>query len=310
MSVQCEILEVTYGRNNRVTVYRKGDADIKMFGLPIITANKVFIPFQSYNDLTNGDPEPYVKKSITIKYTINGKLLEESYEEGYQDPIYIPRPSKRFSWTNVRIDEYNVIKQEYLRNKSKPSDINEHLETLAKYSSKCQHITELGVRGVVSTWAFAIGLLCNGNSQKRLMGVDIEDDKMNHVYIQNAMKDNRIDYTFIKDNDLNIEIEQTDLLFIDTWHVYGQLKRELEKHHGHVNKYIIMHDTTVDEFVGESIRCGLDYLSQSRSTGWNISEVVCGLYPAIVEFLDKHPEWRLVERFTNNNGLTILERIN
>lgn len=308
MSVQCEIQEVTYGKNNIVTVYRKGDADVKMFGLPIITANKVFIPFQNYNDLTNGDPEPYVKKSIMIKYKINGKEMQESYEEGYPDPIYIPRPSKRFPWTTVRVDEYNVIKQEYLRLKSQTSDINEHLETLAKYSSKCQHVTELGVRNGVSSCAFAIGLLCNGNSQKRLMSVDVNNNS-NGPAFENALKDNRIDYTFILDNNLNMEIEQTDLLFINTWHVYGQLKRELAKHHGRVNKYIIVHSTSKDEYSGESTRMGNDILDISKKTGWNITEVACGLYPAVLEFLDTHPEWRLAERFMNNNGLTVLERI-
>ena len=35
-----------------------------------------------------------------------------------------------------------------------------------------------------------------------------------------------------------------------------------------------------------------------------------GIWPAIAEFMSTHPEWQLVERRTNNNGLTILKRIN
>ena len=35
--------------------------------------------------------------------------------------------------------------------KRKPSDINEHLETLSNYASRCNSIFETGVRGVVSS---------------------------------------------------------------------------------------------------------------------------------------------------------------
>jgi hypothetical protein len=49
------------------------------------------------------------------------------------------------------------------------------------------------------------------------------------------------------------------LLFIDTFHVYAHLKRELEWHHNNVEKYIIMHDTTSDEWDGEVVRMGEIY---------------------------------------------------
>ncbi len=45
------------------------------------------------------------------------------------------------------IDIYNNLCNE-------KSDINEHLPTLKRYAEKCDHITEMGVRSVVSTWAF------------------------------------------------------------------------------------------------------------------------------------------------------------
>jgi hypothetical protein len=33
-----------------------------------------------------------------------------------------------------------------------------------------------------------------------------------------------------------------------------------------------------------------------------------GLWPAVEEFLQENKNWSLKERFTHNNGLTILER--
>jgi hypothetical protein len=126
----------------------------------------------------------------------------------------------------------------------------------------------------------------------------------------NATKDLpiKIDYQFI--NNLNLELSETyDLTFIDTWHVYGQLKRELAKFAPITNKYIIMHDTTVDEWYGETVRLNLDGHRQSIESGFTLDEIHKGLWPAIEEFLKDNPNWVIHERFAHNNGLTILRRI-
>ena len=60
-----------------------------------------------------------------------------------------------------------ISEQFQVRVKS-PSDINEHLETIKKYASECKHITEMGVRSVVSTWAFL------ESKPKRLVSIDIQ----------------------------------------------------------------------------------------------------------------------------------------
>lgn len=39
-----------------------------------------------------------------------------------------------------------------------PSDINEHLPTLREYTLKCNSVVECGVRNIVSSFAFAVGL--------------------------------------------------------------------------------------------------------------------------------------------------------
>ena len=71
-----------------------------------------------------------------------------------------------------------------------------------------------------------------------------------------------------------------------------------------------MHDTTVDGIYGETIRNKMNAVQQSKDTGISIEEINKGLWPAITEFLEIHTDWKLKERFTNNNGLTILEKIN
>ena len=70
-----------------------------------------------------------------------------------------------------------------------------------------------------------------------------------------------------------------------------------------------MHDTTVDGIYGETIRSGWDAVAQSRESGFPVDEINCGLKKAIQDFLASNSEWKLKEEFTNNNGLTVLERI-
>ena len=57
--------------------------------------------------------------------------------------------------------------------KNNPSDINEHLETFKRYSQECDVIVEMGVRWIVSTWAFLTGLIKNNSNVKNLISVDI-----------------------------------------------------------------------------------------------------------------------------------------
>jgi hypothetical protein len=189
-----------------------------------------------------------------------------------------------------------------------PSDINQHLPTLADYASKCESVFETGVRGCVSSWALTHGLLHNNSSKKLLLMNDITP--CNIQVLLNVTKDLPIQMRYEWKNNLNLDLTETyDLTFIDTWHVYGQLKRELAKFAPLTNKYIIMHDTTVDEWLGETIRMNLNAEYQSKLTGFPIDEINKGLWPAIQEFLEANHNWVLHERFTNNNGLTVLRRI-
>ena len=80
-------------------------------------------------------------------------------------------------------------------------------------------------------------------------------------------------------------------MFIDTLHNYNQLKKELELHSHKARKYIIFHDTTSFEYIGESYEGGYEK----------------GIWPAIEELIEKGV-WEIKERYTNNNGLTILSR--
>ena len=175
-----------------------------------------------------------------------------------------------------------------------PSDINEHIPTLIKYGKECKHITEMGVRGICSTWAFL------GSSPEKMFSYDIQDPSTWGSDIQ-SVKDTAesygINFEFILADVLEVEIEETDLLFLDTWHSYKQLKSELTLHSGKVRKYIIFHDTTSYAHKDET-----SY--EHWGDDWKAEGI--GIWKAIKEFLESNPSWELIEKFTNNNGLTII----
>ena len=192
-----------------------------------------------------------------------------------------------------------------------PSDIYEHLPTLRKYAAQCLHVTEMGVRTVVSTYAILQGLsdkyiqdiaayrrfdaitqlTPDNHKLPKLVSIDIlnpDDMGGNLAETAEVAKEAGLDFKFILGSSLELEIEQTDMLFIDTFHIDSQLKTELERHHGKVNKYIALHDTTSFENTGED------------------GDKTVGLWKAVEEFLAAHPEWSILERYRNNNGFTIL----
>ncbi len=192
----------------------------------------------------------------------------------------------------------------YMSLKFSPSDINQHLKTLYKLTLECNSVFETGVRGVVSSWAFLNGL--KNNSQSQYLLNDIEDCDVD--LLLKIAKKLDIECQFVKSNNLELEFDKNyDLTFIDTWHVYAQLARELEKFKTITLKYIVLHDTTVDGIYGEAIRFNNDLELLSKNTGYTKEAIGKGLWPAVEEFLDKNPNWELFKKYTNNNGLTILK---
>lgn len=176
-----------------------------------------------------------------------------------------------------------------------PSDINEHLPTIKRYADECDHVTELGVRFVVSTWA-----LLSGNP-KRMVAVDIMQRPVGEAARLAEQAGIEFEFKIGDTADHNFVLEETDLLFIDTWHIYEQLKRELALHSGKARKYIILHDTTKYGDVGEE--------HTYETAMIKVGEHRKGLWAAIEEFImDNADTWYIKERFTNNNGLTILAR--
>lgn len=161
------------------------------------------------------------------------------------------------------------------------SDIREHMATIRDYAAKCDVVTEFGVRTANSTLAMLCGC------PKKLIAYDLFISPSTNIIHQLAGK---TQVALITASSLEVEIEPTDLLMIDSLHTYEQLHEELSKHSANVRKYIIMHDT---ESYGKK--------------GEDGSEP--GLRQAIKDFLEsQYGVWDIERDDKNCNGLMVLRR--
>ena len=180
-----------------------------------------------------------------------------------------------------------LILKKYIELSKTPSDINEHLETLKKYAQECDTIIEMGVRSIVSTWAFLIA------NPKKLVSLDLYNPSHfggNLQEVYDAASYSNIDFSFVEQDSLTYNIDSCDLLFLDTWHDFLQLKKELTRHHSKVNKYIILHDTVSYRYVDEKSADEMGMLNQIET---NLPK---GLWPAIEEFLYHNKNWVIWEK--------------
>ena len=188
------------------------------------------------------------------------------------------------------------ILEKYNEHKNTPSDINEHLETLYNLGKECSHITEMGVRWVSSTWPLVY------SNPKKIISYDIVTNP-NIIEVINLCNEYSVDYSFQEKDVLQLEIEPTELLFIDTLHTYNQLINELKIHSNKVSKYIVLHDTEFFGRVDESVYEHASNLIKENPTTKQ------GLMTAVEDFLSTKlgQSWELFKIYENNNGLTVLK---
>lgn len=184
------------------------------------------------------------------------------------------------------------------------SDIYMHLPILYEYAKKCEHVTEMGARGGNSTISF----LCA--NPKKFVSYDyqytnpephLKRDVERLISIFESAKEQGLNCEYIGADVLTIEIEETDFLFIDTWHCYEQLKRELQLHANKVKKYIAFHDTYTYGKKGE----GYPVLDPNHPQKDNF-DGTGGIRLAIDEFLESNDNWEIEYETEQNNGLIVI----
>ncbi len=177
-----------------------------------------------------------------------------------------------------------LIEAEFVKARTTPLDIHEHMDRLYELALECDHIVEGGVRYVVSTWAFILGCACRGGKVVSYCWNMLPE-------IQRALDtcaSDGVAWEFHEGDWLKAEIPETDLLFIDTNHMAAQLREELRLHAPKSRKFLVFHDTTR---FGE--------ISQDGTKP--------GLMGPINELVAQG-EWEITEQYSNCNGLVVCRR--
>lgn len=186
------------------------------------------------------------------------------------------------------------------------SDVIDHMPDLDNLAYECSSVVEIGMRGIVSSWALLHGLSENPSTSRSYLGIDINYPSKETLDLAKALAlGNDIHFDFWCINDMKINIPQTELLFIDSLHTYCHLTYELEKFAPSVSKYIALHDTSPPWGYQDDTEYRGDY-SEYPS---HIDRNKRGLWPAVEDFLKKHSEWELHERKYTSYGFTILKRV-
>jgi len=163
------------------------------------------------------------------------------------------------------------------------TDVFKHCPTICELATKCQHITELGLNSLgvaVSVLASQPSkFICYGEKQGQ---VDLIKGRLEPLAGNTTFK------AFLG-NSLEIQIAETDMLILDTFHSYGQVKQELLRHAGSTRRYIVLLSTFAFSTRGEDGHAP-------------------GVGNAIMEFLADNKDWEVIYNLTHNNGMTVLER--
>jgi hypothetical protein len=187
-------------------------------------------------------------------------------------------------------------------------DICEHVPTLVEYGRMVNHITEMGVRFGWSTRSFLYAQPQTLRSIDKYEWNSVHQSGAvqspgNSCFKEYRKKYPMVDHTYTLADTMTLDpIEPTELLFIDTFHHRDCLKVELARHGNQASRFIILHDTTTfgERGQADDSRCFVDFVATD--------EPGTGLWAAIDDFLALNPQWTVRENFTNNNGLTVLER--
>jgi len=182
--------------------------------------------------------------------------------------------------------EGDVLEVEFARVCAEPSDINEHLPTLralVETVGPTARVVELGTRFGVSTTALLAG------KPASLVTYDLVNTAKARKlakYVARDLPGTR--YEMRAADTTKGEAEDCDVLLVDTDpHTAERVYAELSLHAPKVSRYIVFHDTEIfGELYGDKP----------------------GVMPAIRRWLVEHPEWTMIRRDRNNNGLTVISR--
>ncbi len=184
-----------------------------------------------------------------------------------------------------------AIDQLYIRQRRAPDAMAQHMDVIRDLAAECESCAEIGIRRGSSTIALLAG--CPGT----VTSFDIESYPQHASIMQAA--EGRWSVAYIPSE--TATPKPTDMLVIDGFHNYPQVKMELDLFADHVAKHLVFHDTISCGTVGDGIANPkvhqAPHLSDKR-----------GIRMAIDELMIRDPSWFIKAHYPNDSGLLILER--
>jgi glycosyltransferase involved in cell wall biosynthesis len=224
---------------------------------------------------------------IRAHFVDSGLFPEKVWEQLVKDPIntyHEPRiqpPSKSM----LPQPPGGLSLQEVFKwTESQPRDLNEHMEAIKRLAAKCDHVTEITKRRESTVAILAA-------KPKRVISYQSEKDTLVTHTLHQVLSQEVGDVTWTSHvgDSLEINIEETDMLFIDSIHNAERVKAELDRHGDKVNRFIVFHDVVTYGKVGDNGKEGLAY--------------------GIGEWAREHPEWFVAYLAPNQHGLLAIGRL-
>ena len=171
------------------------------------------------------------------------------------------------------------------------------------------HVTEMGVRNAVSSWTFAQYAAERAAAGRAIEYVATDITRREPVGALDAAMAGcpGVAYAFREGDDLTIPQWDTDFLFLDTWHTYRQLAKELLRWAPRTRGVLVLHDTALfggrDE--GEEGH-GEKPVDEALFSG--VAPGSVGLLAAVNQFLASPAgaRWRVAQQNDNCNGIMVL----
>lgn len=215
---------------------------------------------------------PVIYNGFPVRYNMPFNRIEERYRISYWER---KRPHPAF--TNIKEPFFAYDRFEEIKRNS--SDINEHTETIFNITKGCNTAVSLQIgKGDA---AFSLLLGCHLH-----ISVDPNPSEDTINFLNDYFGKKSI---VIRQNTCEpIDIDNFDVLMVDSIHTAKNVEKELKAHAHKVNKFIIFHDTFLYGEVGDD--------------GGE------GIKKPIYEFLSNNQEWKIIHEANNNNGLIILAK--
>lgn len=171
--------------------------------------------------------------------------------------------------------------------KTVPRDLDQHMPKIREYADRCEHVTDVGHRresitAILASKAPSVVVYSREASDPVVQKMLEMVKETKAVTIQPPTLTEGV-------HSVQTEIDETDMLFIDTTMTFDRVLRVLDTFSPKVRKYIIIHDTQL-------------FMSKGEDGG-------PGIMAAVRIWLRKNPEWKPVYITKEQYGLVVYSKL-